>query len=143
MAKTKKTQEITEAVKKAVDAAEPVLEKAEAKTEETVESVKKVVEPAAKKVKKAVEPAMDAAGKEAKKAVKSVKKAASKVAEKKVFLQYQNGEFDIDDIVARATAVYNEIDGADVIRSMKIYVKPEDFAAYYVINDKDTGKIEL
>ena len=121
MPRTKKTQEITEAVKKAVDAAEPIIEKAEVKGEETVETVKKTT----------------------KKAVKTVKKSAGKLAEKKVFLQYQNGEFDLDAVIEKAAAVYNEIDGADVIRSIKIYVKPEEYAAYYVINDKDTGRIDL
>ena len=32
---------------------------------------------------------------------------------------------------------------ASSIKSLDIYVKPEEFAAYYVINGKDTGKVEL
>ena len=29
------------------------------------------------------------------------------------------------------------------IKSLEVYVKPEDMAAYYVINGKENGKIEL
>lgn len=33
--------------------------------------------------------------------------------------------------------------GPEDIKSINIYVKPEEFAAYYVINDDATGKIDL
>ena len=32
---------------------------------------------------------------------------------------------------------------AEAIKSLKIYVKPEDGAAYYVVNDGEGGKVEL
>lgn len=32
---------------------------------------------------------------------------------------------------------------ASSIKTLDLYVKPEDGAAYYVINGKETGKIEL
>ncbi len=32
---------------------------------------------------------------------------------------------------------------ASSIKSLEVYVKPEDMAAYYVINGKENGKIEL
>ncbi len=32
---------------------------------------------------------------------------------------------------------------ADSIENMQIYVKPEDFTAYYVINDGVVGKVNL
>ena len=31
----------------------------------------------------------------------------------------------------------------EAIKSLKIYVKPEDGAAYYVVNDGEGGKVEL
>ena len=32
---------------------------------------------------------------------------------------------------------------ADELKSLKVYVKPEEFTAYYVINDDVTGSIDL
>ncbi len=32
---------------------------------------------------------------------------------------------------------------ADSLENMQIYVKPEDFTAYYVINDSVAGKVNL
>ena len=29
------------------------------------------------------------------------------------------------------------------ITSLKLYLKPEENAAYYVINEKDTGKVDM
>ena len=29
------------------------------------------------------------------------------------------------------------------IKSLRIYIKPEDKAAYYVINDKNAGRVDL
>ena len=33
--------------------------------------------------------------------------------------------------------------GKGAVRSMELYVKAEDNALYYVINGKETGKVEL
>ena len=61
-----------------------------------------------------------------------------------VVLQYRQYEVNIDDVVARVKAHYvakghKEVD----IEDIQVYVKPEDFTAYYVINDGIVGKINL
>ena len=33
--------------------------------------------------------------------------------------------------------------GAKTVKTLEIYVKPEDGAAYYVVNGKDSGKADL
>lgn len=75
--------------------------------------------------------------------------AEAKVETKKeidseVILQYRNYEVNMDDVTERVRAHYIAKGfAADSIENMQIYVKPEDFTAYYVINDSVVGKVNL
>lgn len=61
-----------------------------------------------------------------------------------VILQYRNYEVNMDDVTERVKAHYIAKGfQADSIENMQIYVKPEDFTAYYVINDGVVGKVNL
>ena len=40
-------------------------------------------------------------------------------------------------------AIYEAKKKAEELKSLKVYVKPEEFTAYYVINDDVTGSIDL
>ena len=74
------------------------------------------------------------------------KKAPAKKVEtvQKVYVQYGGKEILTSDLAEKATQIWVEMGHrASSIKSLVVYVKPEDMAAYYVINGKDTGKIEL
>lgn len=61
-----------------------------------------------------------------------------------VILQYRHYEVNMDDVTERVKAHYIAKGyQADSIENMQIYVKPEDFTAYYVINDGVVGKVNL
>lgn len=61
-----------------------------------------------------------------------------------VILQYREYEVNMDDVTERVKAHYVAKGfKADSIQDMQIYVKPEDFTAYYVINDGVVGKVNL
>ncbi|HIZ61034.1 MAG TPA: hypothetical protein H9967_10045 [Candidatus Dorea faecipullorum] len=62
-----------------------------------------------------------------------------------VYLQYLGKEFSTKEILVKAknTWMIESGKGPEDIKSINIYVKPEEFAAYYVINDDATGKIDL
>lgn len=132
------------------------------------ESIKKVAEEATKKVetvkadasqkvaaakvdaKKEAEKVTKKATAKATEAKKTVKKATAKVAAKageskaKVILQYQNCEVDVKDVEERVKAQFiSEGHTASSIKSVHIYLKPEEFAAYYVINEKFSGRVDL
>ncbi len=67
-----------------------------------------------------------------------------KEIETEVILQYRNYEVNMDDVTERVKAHYMAKGfKADSIENMQIYVKPEDFTAYYVINDGVVGKVSL
>lgn len=153
MATTKKTEKIVKAAEpvvtakaeeKKIETAAPAAEapKTEVKAAEAPKAEKKPVEKksAAKKAaapaKKAEKPAA------AKKAEKPAaeKKAAAK--SEKVVLQFGDKEINIDDIVANCKAAYKNGTKKQV-KTIEVYVKPEDSKAYYVINGKEASSIDL
>ena len=85
-------------------------------------------------------------------AKKATKKAAAKKtakAEKKelvpeVFVQFDGNEDVVANVIERAKEAFTA-DGhrASSIKSLKVYLKPEEYAAYYVVNDTYAGKVNL
>ena len=136
-----------------------VKEAVEVKAEETVETVKETVKEAAETVKDTAKEAVAAAKKTAGTAKRSVgrpkkdpadkavkEKAQEKVQE--VFLQYSDDfgqkEANLDEVVARVKAAW-VADGhrESSIKSLQVYVKPQEYKAYYVINGKVNGDVDL
>lgn len=80
---------------------------------------------------------------EKKEVAKAPKKAEVKNQEE-VYIQYAGLEVTVDEIKSRAKAAY-EAEGhkASSIKSLRLYIKPEENKAYYVINEKAAGCIEL
>ncbi len=115
----------TEAAVKAVAKAEPkAAVKAEPKAAAKAES-KKVSKTAAKKAPKKT----------------TVKKATAKKAETKIYVQYMGQEFDQQEIVERIITKYMQESGRarSSIKSLDVYIKPEDQTAYYVLNGQDSS----
>lgn len=121
---------------KTVKVAEPVKTAAPVKAAESVKEVK-------------VEPAKTAAPKTA-----APKKAAAKKATVKktndektcnFYIQYAGDQFSYDDIIARSKEAAAADMGKRVssVKTIDIYCKPEERAAYYVANGKIAGRIDL
>lgn len=134
MAKTEKKTETS--VKTPVAAKAPVA--AEAVKTPAVETKPAVKEAKAPKAPAKKAPAKKAAKPAAKKTAKTAKapKAASTV---KVFVEYQGRQVDLDTILEAVKTA----SGKKSVKSLEVYVKPEDGAAYYVVNGKDTGKATI
>lgn len=61
-----------------------------------------------------------------------------------IFFQYREYEANLDAVTERVKAHYYAKGHAEgSIENMQIYIKPEDFTAYYVINDGVVGKVNL
>ena len=58
-----------------------------------------------------------------------------------VYIQYGDREIVCDELIERARADY-KANNKGTVRSVKLYVKPEENTAYYVINGKE-GKIDI
>ena len=61
-----------------------------------------------------------------------------------IIVQYQNSEVDTAAVEERVKAQFvAEGHKAGFIRKLSIYIKPEEYSAYYVINDKFSGRVDL
>lgn len=69
---------------------------------------------------------------------------AKKEAAPEIIFQYREYEANMDEVTERVKAHYYAKGHAQgSIESLQIYVKPEDFTAYYVINEGVVGKVNL
>ena len=122
-----------EAVKKEEPKKEEVKQEEPKKEEVKKEEVKKEVVASVKKA--AVKPK------------KTVKEKETMVPE--LFIQYYDDpageqEANINDIVEKVKAAYvAEGHRESSIKSLKVYLKPQEWKAYYVINNKIEGQISL
>lgn len=65
-------------------------------------------------------------------------------AQIRMVVQYQNNDTEIAAIEERVKAQFvAEGHRAGAIKKLDIYIKPEEFAAYYVINEKFSGRVDL
>ena len=136
---TKKTTKKAEETKKTETAAVKAEAKVEEKKVEKKPAAKKAEKkPAAKKVEKKAEkkPA-------AKKPAKKAEKALIESAVKGLFFEYGEKQVDAAALAELAKADYKANGGKGSVRGIELYVKAEDNALYYVINGKDSGKVEL
>ena len=105
------------------------------------EKVVAEVAPVAEKVVAEKKPAKKAVAKKT-----TAAKAEAKKVEKKdeVFVQFAGEEFVVEEVMEKAKAAYvAEGHRVSAIKSVRLYIKPEERKAYYVINDKAAGSIDL
>lgn len=127
------SKEVSKTVQSAVAAVKEEIPEVQEKLQPIAEKAKKAAKTAAKKAEPAV--------KSAEKAIKNAGKQAAAALIPEVFLQVNNQQFVCTDIVDRCKADFKS-KHKGVIRSFKIYIKPQDGMAYYVINDIE-DKINL
>ena len=70
-------------------------------------------------------------------------KAKAESMKPAVFVQYLGREADMDTLVESAKAAFHSENQRAPITDLKLYVKPEENAAYYVINETYSGKLGL
>ena len=126
MAKKNKSKTISA---QEVKAKEEKIEAAETATAEETAEVKQ---------EEAVIPAVE---------TETAEKTETKAAENKepditVKIQFAGNEYDVCEISEKVEKAYSE-SVKDAVKSVDIYIKPEDKAAYYVVNSDNSGKIDL
>ncbi len=112
-----------------------------------VKAVGKTVEDVAEKTEQIRAEAKKTASKKADgKTEKAAKAPARKAALKEtVYLQYLGKEVNKDDVMKRVREIWMKQmkRKAGDMRSVSLYLKPEENMVYYVINDEVTGSIEI
>ncbi len=106
----------------------------EVKLVETKTAEKKAEKKPAKKTTK-----KDDAPKAEKKTEKKSTTKSAKAPAVKAVVEYQGVQVSLDDIVAAIKADWK----GEAIKTLEVYVKPEDAAAYYVVNGAESGKVSL
>ena len=139
-----KATEAKETVKKAAKTTE---KKTTAKASTAKTSAKKTTakaETKAAEVKETVKETAKAAPKKtttAKKAVAPKKTVAKKETKTEVFIQYEGNQTDEEAIMKKVEA---DLKAQKVsAKEIKLYIKPEDKACYYVADGKVAGKVNL
>lgn len=134
---TKKAQAVAT---KTADVAEKTAKDVAAKAADVAEKTQAVAE----KTKDAAEQTVKKTVKKAETKAKATKKAVKEALKPEITVQFQNLEVTTETVEERVKAQF-AADGHRVgtIKKLNIYVKPEEYAAYYVINDKHTGRVDL
>ena len=124
---------------------------AKATASQATETVAKTVEKAVKAAEKTTK-AVDEKAEEVKEEVKETAKAPAKrtttrktAVKETVYLQYLGKEINKDDLVKQVKDIWTKElkNKAGDLKSITLYLKPEENMAYYVINDDVTGSIAL
>ena len=124
---------------------------AKATASQATETVAKTVEKAVKAAEKTTKAVAEKA-EEVKEAVKETAKAPAKrtttrktAVKETVYLQYLGKEINKDDLVKQVKDIWTKElkNKAGALKSVTLYLKPEENMAYYVINDDVTGSIAL
>lgn len=138
---------------KGAEAKKVEAKKVEVKTEEKTVEAKKT-ETTAKapedtaKAEKAAKKAT-ATKKAATKTTTAKKTATKKKAEEKetmtnhVFIQTNYSEIVADDVIKKALEAYKAEGNKVKVNNINVYIKPEENAAYYVVNDTVAGRVDI
>ncbi|MBQ3660567.1 MAG: hypothetical protein II907_00795 [Firmicutes bacterium] len=72
------------------------------------------------------------------------KETATQQCKETIFLQYNGKEVCIDQVREAIKDNYDAVKkGSDPAEEIKIYLKPEDTKAYYVVNEDFAGEVDL
>jgi len=85
--------------------------------------------------------AMTAAEKEAAAKARAEEKAKADNLKPVVVMQFQGSEVELSALVEAAKAEFHKEKKRTPVTDLKLYVKPEEHAAYYVVNGKYSGSI--
>lgn len=81
--------------------------------------------------------------KEAAAKVRAAEKEKAENLKPDLILQYQEKETDMTILVEAAKADFRKTRKRTLVTALKLYIKPEEQRAYYVINESYTGSVPL
>ncbi|MBQ9647184.1 MAG: hypothetical protein IJV43_02320 [Oscillospiraceae bacterium] len=139
----KAVAEVKQETEKVAAEAKKEVQKAEAEIKKTVKTAKKKAAKVPAKAKAAAKKAAAAPAKAKAAVEKTAKKAVTGETSPVVYVQYQGDEEKVEDLVAAATAAFRAEHSHTKVTGLKLYIKPEERAAYYVVNDKFAGRVDF
>ena len=140
--KTEVKNAVKDATKKVESKVGDVAEAAAKKAEVVEEKAKEVAKATTKAVVEKAEPVVKKAETKAKAATKAKKE--KQPAKTEIIVQYQQNAANLGELEDKVKKQFvAEGHRAGCIKTLNIYVKPEEYKAYYVINDKFFGSVDL
>ena len=106
----------------------------------TAETEKEVPE---KKPRRGGRKAQSPAEKEAAAKSRAEEKAKADNLKPEYILQYQGTDVSLEQVAEAAKAAFRQENKRTLVTDLKLYIKPEEHAAYYVINGSYSGKVDL
>lgn len=100
-----------------------------------------LVSPEEKPKRKSGRQPMTPEQKEAAAKARAAEKEKANSLKPELFVQYQGAEVDMASLVEAAKADFRKTKKRTLVTAMKIYFKPDEGAAYYVINGDYEGKV--
>ena len=86
---------------------------------------------------------MTAEEKEAAAQTRAAEKAKADNLKPTYVLQYQENEISLDNLAEAAKAAFHAEKKRTLVTELKLYIKPEEHAAYYVVNGTFSGKLDM
>ena len=86
---------------------------------------------------------MTAEEKEAAAKLRAAEKAKADNLKPEYVLQFHEKEIYLDELAEAAKAAFKAEKKRTLVTDLKIYLKPEEHAAYYVVNGSFSGKLEM
>ena len=87
--------------------------------------------------------AMSPEEKEAAAKARALEKEKAQNMRPEIFVQYQGGETSMDTLVEAVKESFHAEKKRTLITSLKMYIKPEERTAYYVVNESFEGKVSF
>ena len=100
-----------------------------------------IQEDSARAKRKPVRHPMTAEEKEAAAKIRGEEKEKAANLKAEIVVQYQGGEIDMASLIEAAKADFHKEKKRTLVTELKLYVKPEEQTAYYVINGSYEGKV--
>ncbi len=149
--KKEQREEIVDELKKSVEDLKEPVKALTKRIQKTVGSEAKSLAEDAKELGKEAKKQGEKVKKSVEKAGKTVKSRAKKVSETlsgkatevKVFVEYADKQLSAEDLTARAKEAYLAMNPLAEIKTLELYVKPEEAAAYYVVNGEASPEFRL
>ena len=128
--------------------AEPVAEASAAPKQKRKRRTKAEIEAEAKKAAAKAKRVAKKAATAAKQAVEEGAQAAEKVTKPRIptpeiIVQYSGTDIGTSALTEAAAAQFRAVNKRAAIKNIKLYIKPEEHAAYFVINGDFTGKVDF
>ena len=140
--KTEVKNAVKDATKKVESKVGDVAEAAAKKAEVVEEKAKEVAKATTKAVVEKAEPVVKKAATKAKASTKAKKE--KQPAKTEIIVQYQQNAANLGELEDKVKKqIVAEGHRAGCIKTLNFYVKPEEYKAYYVINDKFFGSVDL